>query len=329
MTRLASETEDAYCAARIRAARSRLIKRAEYDRLLRMSDPEVLSYLQSTTYRADVEALGIKELNDLEAIDRVIAHHEDRALLSLARLANQSYAPIVRALREANDAWNVRVVAEAIVGNTEVSTAIERFARPGTVPYAPYATARTLTDLAHLASTRFRALRDAPSDLPGFLDALERAHAKDHLPTGTAGRLFADERNLSRALRCMREGAPVDFAMAGMTRGGAISGAILRRIIAAKDLGEALRVLRETQYRDAASRSLADGTDMAVRIENDVHATILRMLASTTLADPIGPGLLARYVADIDMESTNLRLLVKAKRLGLDEAFVRERLVVP
>jgi len=321
------ETDDAYCAARIHAARSRLIGRAEYDRLMRMSDVETLGYLQSTTYRPDVDALGIKDLDDLEAIDRVIAHHEDRALLALERLANASYAPIVRALLDANDAWNVRVAAEAIVGGEDVASALARFARPGRVPFAAYATARTLADLARLASGRFRRL--LPADLPGFLDTLESAHARDPLPAGPAGRLFADERNLSRALRCMREGVPVESAVAGMARGGMLSRSTLRRIAAAKDLTEALRIMRETPYREAAERTLVDGTDMAVRAENDIHRAVLRALAKMTRADPLGPGVLARHVAEIGMESANLRLLMKARRLGLDEAFVRDRLAVP
>ena len=323
------DTDSAYTAARLRAARSRLIRKAEYDRLLRMGDAEVISYLQAGAYRADVDALGVKDLNDLEAIDRIIATHEDRVLTWLARISTPVHERTVNALRQANDAWNVRVASEAIAGKEDVAQALRQFARLGTRNVAPYALARSIPDLTRAAQARFPRLRGAPEDLVGFLDALERAHATDPLPDGPAGMLLADARNITRVLRCVRDRVPPEHTMLGVSRGGRLSRGILRRIAASRDLDEALRLLRETAYRDAVTRSLAAREGAPAHIEEEIRRSVLRALARTASADPMGDGPIARHIADTQMESVNLRLLVKARRLGLDEAFVRERLVVP
>ncbi len=322
------DVDDAYTAARLHAMRGRLLKSAEYERLLRMSDAEVLSHLQASAYRQDVDALGVRNLDDLEALDRVIARNSDRTLASLTHIASPRFAPLIDELRRANDAWNVRVAAEGIAGGVGAAHALETFARPGIYPVAPLAAAKTLEELKRIAAKRYPAIAHVGDTLAEILDALERARAQHPLPKDGSGALLADERNISRALRCSRDHVPVDRALAGMSRGGTLSRTVLRALATAKDMPDALRVLGTTRYREAATRTLAAGADAPLRIEAEVNRAVLRALARLSRADPLGPGILARYVAERGIEAVNLRLLVKAKRLGLDDAFVRERLVV-
>lgn len=291
--------------------RSRLISAGEYDRLLKMQEREIIGWLQRTDYREDVDALAIKDLDDLETVDRIIAHNGDRTVRKLERIAGAKFRQVLAGTLRSNDAWNLKVLAEAIAGGKDPSAALRGYARKGTFDPMALASAKSIRDLAAMASRHVAMPKDAGT-LQQFLDALpqpENVHP-----------CLIDEQNITTLLRLKRDGIPPE-RIVGRLRKGTIPRQALREAANAKDVAAAVARLRSTKYGHALrAPSLA-------RIEGELRQEAVRRIRRQSRTFPLGTELLINYLAEKELEHARLRVLIKGKRLGLDEGFIREHLV--
>lgn len=60
-----------YAATRVKVMKSLLIKRADYAKLLKMELPEIAAFLQQTTYKKEINELGLKHA-DVELIEKAL-----------------------------------------------------------------------------------------------------------------------------------------------------------------------------------------------------------------------------------------------------------------
>jgi V/A-type H+/Na+-transporting ATPase subunit C len=309
-----------YSAARIHAMKSRLIPRGEYERILKMGEREVLAFLLSTDYREDIESLQVRDLSDLELFDRVIAHNTARELVKLQRIASPQYATTLAMFLQQNDIWNLLVVADAIASRTDPRETLKEYGRTGTFDAREYCAAKTLPELAAIASKPYPALRTAPSGIAAFKDAVRQSESP---PGGEAHarQYLIDEKNILLLLRLKRENLPAALINARLRRGGSLSMATLRIAANAPDFAGALAALRLTPYGAIAGI----GQSTVVQLEGELHRIVLRRIGRQK--HPIRPQLLLQYLSQKEIERANLRMIIKGKQLGLDEAFLREHMV--
>jgi vacuolar-type H+-ATPase subunit C/Vma6 len=314
---------DSYSAARIHAMRTQLIKKADYERMMKMSEREIVGFLQATEYRQDIDALAIKELDDLEVIDRIIAHNAQRTYEKLRRISSPGFTAALNLILEENDAWNLKVIADAIAGGTSPAEALKRYSRKGTFDPLPLSHAKSIEELGKLIAGRLPWMNPLPQTLADFRGALHKRERLRHKPLPLTQKYFIDEMNITTLLLLKKDKLQPEHIMRHMQRGGSIPASALRDAARASDLAQALAALRTTKY----GQSLAQHDSM-VRTEAELHNQVLRMVRTGAISRPMRPDVLLRYIAEKDIEHENIRLLVKGKRLGLEEGFIREHLVV-
>ncbi len=309
---------EGYAAARIHAMRARLLKGEEYERLLRMSDKEVIAFLQASEYRKDVDALALKDLGDLEAIDIMLANNTRRVTEKLERISGRRFRQALRGILEANDAWNITILGEAIAGGHDTRGALRQFSRYGTFRAEQYARAKSIQELTGMLRKRLPFLRHVTT-LPELARALllQRSRCLEGADPYTR-----DEWNIMMLVQALRENIRPGTAVQHLIGGGTISPRQLRWA-AQEGLTGLFRMLRTTQYRAIAERD----PDSLLQFENELHAQVLNSIRSMTRTKPTGTALLTNYLAEKDREHKNLRVLIKGKRLGLDEAFIRRHVI--
>jgi vacuolar-type H+-ATPase subunit C/Vma6 len=302
---------DSYTAARIHVMRTKLL--GEYSKLLKMSEKELLAYLQTTAYRDDINALRLADLEDLEVVDAVIASNQRRELAKLSKIASPNFKRFLEEMQKNNDLWNIAVIADAISGNTSVTNALQKYARMGTFDPVTFTNAKSLDELAKASAKRFPQLRNAKTAAD-----FQEAAQKKTLPKSPVRKFLIDEQNIIMVLLRKRSKTPVQKILKSIIRGGTIDASI-RRAAMAPDLAQALQILYTTSYAPALE-------DLSlVRIEAELHAEVLRRMRHTNA--PLGIELLLRYLAEKEIEHANLRMLLKGKRLGLSEQFIREHVI--
>jgi vacuolar-type H+-ATPase subunit C/Vma6 len=320
---------DSYSAARIHAMRTKLIKPEEYSRLLRMSAEEIVSYLHATEYREDIDALALKELEDLEVIDKVIARNAAREMDKLQRISGEEHAAVLRIALHENDIWNITVIADAITGGIDAKEALRLYAKRGAHDPLQFAGARSIEELGRLASGIFPGLAKSktPETLPELRDLLYTESLRQH--AGPLQQHFIDEENIIRLIMLKRDGLRPEEILAKLMPGGTIRQATLRKATGAATAAGALDTLRATGYAiviEAAQAELQQGP--MVHFEAELHLAVLRRIRKEAITHPLHAELLMRYLAEKELERQNIRLLIKGKRLGLGEEFIKQHLTI-
>jgi V/A-type H+-transporting ATPase subunit C len=318
---------DSYSAARVHVMRTKLIVPSQYERLLKMGEKEIIGFLQTTEYRKDVDAVALKDLNDLEMIDQVIAHNLKRELQKLRMVASTSYAVVLDALLSENDRWNLLLIAESITSGVDASSIIKRYGKTGTFEPLQFAAAKSIDELAKAASSKFGVLRKRPSTLVAFRDLLSQEGSVVRKKKTKAQRYHVDEENLLKLVMLKREKLSGQQIMLRLKRGGTIDRTALKEAANAATSEDALRALRNTKYSSVFAAA-TDQKGSMVRFEEELHAQVLKRVVRDSVSSPLHVQLLLRYLAEKEIEHSNIRLLIKGKRLGLEEQFLREHLVV-
>lgn len=308
---------DSYSAARIQVMMTKLIKEQEYERLLKMSGMEIIGYLQSTEYRPDIDALSVRDLEDVENVDKILARNIDRTIAKLQAISSDEFTMALNDFLEENDMWNMRIIAEAIAGGSDPHEELKRYAKRGTFDPMRYAKATSIEELSGMASGRYKHLRTRPKTLAGFIDALLLSRP----PLISTNQYLIDEQNIVRLLIYKRDRLNAEQIMRRMLRGGSLTRGILRVAASAGSVEETLKVLRSTKYADAMDDNILD-------LEYELHRAVLRRIKRASGISPLGPAVMVRYLVEKDLEAQNIRLLIKGKQLGLDEAFIRQQLSV-
>lgn len=320
---------DSYAATRIHVMRTKLISPEEYDRLLKMSDREVINYLQSTEYREDVDALAIKDLEDLEVVDKILTRNDERMLRKLRRISGRNFQMVLGQVLLRNDLWNLTVIAEAIEGKKDPKDALERYGKMGTLDPAQFVEARTVQELARMAAEHVPGIDAEVDNLAAFTSQLAARRGIEGGATKLATDAYlVDEQNLLNLVRLKRDRLSPERITALFMRGGRIPFALLEKAAKAATLKDALETLRQTEYAAVIGNALdALEEDTLVRFEQELHKAIAQRIRRITRLRPLGVEILINYLTEKDIERVNLRLLIKGKRLGLDEDFIREHLV--
>ena len=154
---------DEYTAARLHGMRAKLI--TEYERLLKMSDSEVVNFLQGTAYKRDIETLSITDLSDVGVIDKILAANEKRILKKLDLISSKKFKKALASRLEENDLWNLRVIAEALTAGEDPKEALDKYERWGTKEPRQFADVKSIADLASKVGV-------SATDLDGFTRAL-------------------------------------------------------------------------------------------------------------------------------------------------------------
>lgn len=305
---------ESYSATRVQVMRTKLIRAEEYERLLKMSGVEILGYLQSTEYRQDIDALSIRDLENLENIDKVLTHNMNRVLAKLSSISGKEFKIALHDFLRENDAWNIKIIAESLTTGASPKDELQRYAQYGTFDPQQYAGVKSIEELSRKAGKHFKSLRRHPKTLAALCDALKAERAAAF----AADKYLIDEKNIMQLLILKRDRLAPEQIMQRLQRGGTVPRSILRQA-ASGSFEDAIKTLRSTKY----GKSI---TDDLVKLEYELHRAVLRRIQRAAGRYPLGPEVVVQYIIEKEREIENIRLLIKGKQLDVDESFIKEQL---
>jgi vacuolar-type H+-ATPase subunit C/Vma6 len=317
-----------YSAARIHAMRSEEIDARTYRQLLTLQGEQMLALLHETEYRNDINALPLHELDDVSGIDRILAHNSDRTFAKLERISRKGFADALRSYIRRNDVWNLRVILDAIVGGGDTRDALVRYGRRGSIALTPFLDAKDIQTFVVALRKTFpivRAQMTTAAEVSLLLRQLRQERVQG-AAAKAASAILTDHENITSILALQRDGVRGSDARRCLLAGGTISVGTLRAAADAQSVEDAIRSLAATPYGPVLHPP-ADG--IFIQVEQEIWAITLRRLGKAAGITPNRADILVRYLTEKEREHENLRLLFKAKRLGLDEEFIRRRLEPP
>lgn len=335
-----------YTYARVMAMRSKLISPGEYQRLMKLSLPGLLKFLQESEYKQEINRMAL-HYRGVELLERALNENLADTYAKLRRISSKDLSAIMDIFLLRRDIQNIKTILRGVHAGLEkaeiwdtvypacfAKAEYDRVVSAGSVEevlkrldFIPFAVFRD--ELAQYSRTGSLSLIEATLDRHLLNEMLGVAGA---LPKGAGFlrdflNLEVDLLNLKAILRLKVAGfAPKQVREIVLFRGGHLSKSDLRKMVEA-DLGNLTSLYMGGKYGklfEGLNKDKPDITGIEIRLDRFLlkRSTLFQRKHPLTV-DVILGYLFAKWV-----EVRNLEMMGKASHLRLGEEFVKNNLVI-
>ncbi len=337
-----------YTYARVSVMRSFLLRKDDYHKLMKMNVNEMISYLQSSQYKKEIDELAVRfsgvHLMEL-ALDRSLAS----TWAKLKRISPPGLRVVIAAYLIRVDVWNIKTLVRAkftklgadklqpmlLPSGFLTEKKLAELAKKETVDDVLKAVG--FIDYSHFAKAleSFRETKSV-SEIENALDRFYYSAMEEfsrRLPG--EGRLFREflEAELEMAavmnvLRLKRANLPVKDIERYVTIPES-GRALIRKMIGASSAGEAAKLLEQSRFRAFVENGVKEfqSGGSLIRLELDLSRQMLKRSVLLIHQHPLTVDVILGYMFAKEVEVRNLKLMLKAKQLGIGEEFAEQQLV--
>ena len=103
-----------YASVRVRVMQTLLIPAEEYQKLLKMSLPEISNYLGETEYQSEIRDMGVR-YSGIELIEMALNSNYDATIQKLHRISPPPYNKMIDLYLARNDAENIKTILRGVI----------------------------------------------------------------------------------------------------------------------------------------------------------------------------------------------------------------------
>ncbi len=343
-----------YVNTRVRVMKSLMIKRHEYDKLMKMSPDGITKFVGESVYKKEIDELAMK-FSGADLIEAALNLNAARSFNKLIRISSDKVEMLIRAYLVRYDIYNLKTILRGkssgmnddeikklltpagALGSAELDALLKK--ETGREIIMSSKVVEMSTDVVNAIDAY-----DKNKSLHGIENALDKGYynalmeLSQRMPRqGKYIRKFIkteiDILNLRVLFRIVRENIEdkYDFIVEMLVFSGErLSHDRLLKLAKSKDYDELYAGLSGTGYDKVLEKCMDD-----VKNKNELGSVEVALekhwLAQADLMmhqNPLSIGPILGYMIGKDIEIRNLRMLVRAKVTGLDEKFMSESIVV-
>ena len=341
-----------YLNTRVRVMKGLMIKKGEYDKLIKMSNDEIAKFIGDSVYKREIDELALN-LEGATLVESALNLNASRCFRKLMRISSSVVEMLVRAYLTRYDVYNLKTIMRAKVGKASAddlrrllipagslnSSALESLIKKETVFDILKSSKIVQIDTDCLHAVDEFEKTGSLSRIENYLDKsyynnlieLAKKMPKQGIYVREFIRTEIDFLNLKVLFRLIREKFPVnDIIDMLIFSGERLPYAKLLKLASSKDCDELYSSLEGTGYDKVIESSIDDLRDKNElgSFEIAFEKYWLRKAGLMMNKHPLSIGPAIGYMICKDIEVRNLRMLVRAKALGLDEKFMSDSLVI-
>ncbi|MBI2143611.1 ATP synthase A1 subunit C [Candidatus Woesearchaeota archaeon] len=337
-----------YTYARTSFMRSFLLGKDDYNKLMKMDVNEMIGYLESSQYRKEIDEFAV-QFKGVRLMELALNRNLANTWLKLKRISPPSLRVLIAMYLLRVDVWNLKTIVRAKY------TKLSPEQLPPMLLPSGFMSEKNLSDLARkesvediLSAANFVDFRyftnalesfKATSSISEIENALDRFYCSamrefsKRLPD--EGRLFREflesELEITTIINILRLKRA---NMAAKDIGRLVvapesSSALVKKMIAAQTAGDAARLLEQGRFKASVEGGLREFHENGslIRLETDLSRQLLRKLILLMHQHPLTVDVILGYMFAKEIEVRNLKLLLKAKQLGLGEGFIEQQII--
>lgn len=334
--------ESPYTFVRVTVMRTMLIPKSDYSKLLKMSLPEISTYLSGTTYKEDINELGVY-LGGIELIEQVLDRNFMRTIEKLKRISPEHYTLLINAYLLRWDIENIKTILRAQETHQGKEDTKKLFTPGGVIPW------QKLESLLERKSVE-EILKSLPFPLSLFYDGYAKSRIESRAELETAldrfyynytiefssriprqGGLFKeflltliDASNMLAYLRLRREGLPNEEIRKHLFL--ADNPHLFERLLKANTSEQITKLIKDSKYANIPIN--LEGSGSLIPSEIALHQFVYRKTLQFSHQNPLSVYAILAYLFTKEMEIMNLRKIIKAKYLGMPNEMVENQLVI-
>jgi len=346
-----------YTYVRTTVMASQLFTEQDYRKLLKLSLPEIIQFLEESTYKQEMDELASTE-GGSQLIEHGIQRNFWRAVDKLRRISDEDVRFFIDVYVWRNDIENIKTLIRGKRAGENI-TRLRNLFLPGTI------TKEELVELYEKPTVE--ALLHA-INLP-FIEELERVYAESGLAgleaamthnyyrlTHRIARRIADEQSLFRKYLLLEVDLMNALTILKLKRTGSPANAIepylvdaygdikpseysiqhrarktfFKQLAEAQDIEAAIRLLERSRFKSAVQPGINAyrATGSLLELEREFDIMLLRQATKLTHKQPMSADVVASYLLAKVIESRNILMLIKGKELDVAESFLERELVI-
>ncbi len=337
-----------YTYARVAFMRAALITKSTYPKLIKMSLSEIANFLQTTEYKKEIDELAVN-YSGAELIEIAINKNVSNTYTKLRRISKPELRILIDAYLKRKDVANIKTILRGKYTGTNEKDVVAML-QPYELSYESLKGLLKKQDIAEilkeskLKNTVWKEAHESfkeTNNLAEIENALDQNYYRsmlevaNNLPKNTLFKKFLQEEiniiNFLNILRFKREGMEkknIHRHMILHRKGAEAKDAKMKKLIDAGN-EELPAAIEATKYGEIAKQGLAEYRNKGTmaRIETDLYRYLLKTALTLARRKPLSSDAILGYMFAKEIEAKNLKLMTKAKQLGLKEEFIEEHLI--
>ncbi len=334
-----------YTYTRVQVMRTLLLKAEDYERLLKMSFSEIAQYLSKTSYRKQIEALGLK-YSGAELLERAIAMNIVETFQKLRKISDEALRKAVNTYLLREDFHNLKILARAMASGIPSEEALSVAVPAGVLSMddlkllSKESSIKTLLAKSKLVQpeTLKRLFEGKQPTLLEIENALDREYFLKVLEfcdslqgEGSAFKSFLMEEmdivNLITIIRARNlELKPEETLSLLVPPGRHLSRATLSKMAHAASNAALLSFLKGTPHYKVTEPFLKGEKPLMflkTRLQKELLSRSLRVMHR----DMLSVNVILAFMLSKEIEAKNLKVLIKGKQLNMPSETIKEELV--
>jgi len=337
-----------YTYVRTIVMRSLLLKKEDYDKLMKMSLNEIANFLQDSEYKEEINKLAAN-YSGAELIERALNKSLIRNFNKLKKISPAELNLLINAYLKREDIFNIKTILRGKYTKTDDKETESLLLPVGTLSQEflfGLLKKQTIEDiLKNLKIIDFRQLEKAYESFKknNMLIEIENTLDKyyynevlgflEEIPK--QGKLFKEFLeaeigilNIITMLRLKRENLSKDIIknylflenMDGYSR----------KLLNAKDLEEFLSLLEQSKYKQLLKEAIKKVSESKsiIPVEMMLYKYLLEKSVLLQHQHPLSIDIILGYMFAKEIEARNLRVIAKGKQLNLSNEFIESQLVI-
>ncbi len=336
-----------YTYARVSVMRSELLKKEDYHRLLKMSLNEIISFLQSSAYKKEIDRLGVK-YSGVDLLEIALNNDLVNTWNKLRKISRKELGTIINSYLERADLWNLKTILRGLHTGTKQETISAMLLPAGQL------SERTLSSLVKSGSVE-EFLKSLPASagikqkqisaaladysekksIIGIENLLDREYHSRMMEFSktipSQGKLFKqflsseiemiNTINILRLKRAGKSKAEIPAYVIGK------ASAFLDSLILSESREEAAKLMTLKGVSESSIKPFIE-SDRVAEIEIELGKSLLNKTRLLLHQHPLSMDVILGYMFAKEVEVKNLKMLLKSRQLSLEDEFVEKQIII-
>jgi len=335
-----------YTSARIGAMKADLLRKSDYDKLMKMDVNEIIKYLQDGVYKEEINDLRVR-YEGIELIEYALKNHLTKVFLKIKSISDSGIEAYVGQYLKRFDYWNVKIILRKIISGEE--DVKKMFIPVGNLDEDKLDDLNSLSSVEEVLKESKLLKKEKIEDLiSGFRQTgslMEIENVLDYnyykktyefverIPLD--GRLLIeffksefDIYNLKLILKkVFFEIDAADVEPYVLFRGGYLRRTKLNKLLDKNRVRDFISELSNTDY-DVLKHSQYKDKDVVQKFEIKMDRILFEKAIKLFHQNPLSVDIVLGYMFAKEIETQNIRTIVKSNAFEFTEDYVKDRIII-
>ena len=331
-----------YTYARVSVMKSKLIRKDEYAKLIKMGLNEIISFLQASEYKEAIDHFGVK-YSSVELMEMALKKNLIDAWNKLRRISPEEVRFLIDAYLDRTDLWNLKTIMRGL--HTKVAPEkVEPMLMPAGKISLPKLQSLIKSESVEdflkklgIVNVKFESMRkefeafkskNSVFDLENFMDRTYYGRMVEFSETiPKEGKLF--KQFLEAEIETINSMNVLRLQLMGISGNGTQPYVIgepsptIKKLIASKSREHSMRLLGMS---GSTSRDFAS-TGRLAGVEAEAYKKLLKKTGLLLHRNPLSVDVIIGYMFAKEIEVKNLKMLLKTRQLNMSEEFAEQHII--